>query len=272
MAIVSPLDDEDAPDSPKNLIASLSFAPSVQSDEKIRRLTPLVLKHPLFSRLTKDILREVILEFNLEEYKRGDVIFRKEDMNDSFYVIEKGFCCTEGTDPTESHSGAGSCFGDLSLIHPDAKKVTLVALCDVSVWSVDGAKVRFMMTSHQANQFHNLKNFVQQHVDRFGVTNHAELSFLLDGCTLVVLKRGEPVQGPDSLFIVMSGEIEVFSSAPDMLLAAKYTARRLDFLCFEGARAASMKATCISEHCELISIKIDILTSIPRLKELVLGC
>lgn len=185
------VDDDDGPDSPKNLLNHLSLVPSPAIPDKMKRLHMLLRNHPILSRLAPDCLNRVFNEFMLSEYNRGDIVFRKDDPDDRFYVVEKGFCIDPEHDNVNApKSGIGATFGDISLVHPGHKRHTVQAICELSMWSIEGSLFRFMVSSHSLLQFERLKGLVDHHAKHLALHLPRDVSYFVDFSSLIEVKQG----------------------------------------------------------------------------------
>ncbi len=92
---------------------------------------------PIFSTLSQefvDLLREKV---QLVRYSKGDVIFRQEDIADSFYLVRIGFVKVIEEHPDGelvlAYTGKGGYFGEMGLLGEGRRTATVVALDHVEV-------------------------------------------------------------------------------------------------------------------------------------------
>jgi len=278
MAVSVTVDDDDGPDSPKNLMQRLSLVnKAVQLEDKTRRLLQLLSKHPLISHLSSDCLKRILNEFVLTEYNRSDTIFRRDDFDDKFYVVDKGFCCVEGDGGYMTESGIGSCFGDLSLVQPSPKRVTLVALCPVAMWSIDGGLFRFLISAHQLQQYDMIKSFVRVHSRDLHLHLPSDISYVVDASTLAEFKLGDEVTSPtapslsqhETVFFVKEGEVElvtISSVDPPIRRTIRAVAVFGDLVCAPDFMPGYYTARCVSDSCVIIATKNIIFQRLPYLR------
>lgn len=93
----------------------------------------LLRKVPLFAGLHPDVLDGLAAQLRRRTFKRGTMIFHKDQAGDALYVIEAGrvriFLPTEsGTELTVEVSGAGDVFGELSLLDGRPRSASAEAL------------------------------------------------------------------------------------------------------------------------------------------------
>lgn len=100
---------------------------------------------PLFSRLSREDLEALAAEAHERRYRRGEVIFHKDDPGDQFHVITAGkvrivLFSPEGEEVTLAILGPGELFGELTLLDGGPRSATAVASeeCHTLVIERDG--------------------------------------------------------------------------------------------------------------------------------------
>lgn len=93
----------------------------------------LLRRVPLFAGFSPDALDGLAAQMRRRTFKRGTMIFHKDQAGDALYVIESGrvriFLPTEsGTELTVEVSGAGDVFGELSLLDGRPRSASAEAL------------------------------------------------------------------------------------------------------------------------------------------------
>jgi CRP-like cAMP-binding protein len=96
---------------------------------------------PLFAGLRPDALNGLAAQMRRRTFKRGTMIFHKDQAGDALYVIESGrvriFLPTEsGTELTVEVSGAGDVFGELSLLDGRPRSASAESLEDTTAFTL----------------------------------------------------------------------------------------------------------------------------------------
>jgi len=272
MAIVTTPDEDDGPDSPKHMFAQMSLdGPGIQAEEKIHRLSDLLRKHAICGSWAPDLCRKIYAEFKLEEYKRGASVFNGPNSDDTFYVVEKGFCGIEGAGPA---AGPGCTFGDLCLVQVGPKKQSIItALCDLTIWSVDGGMVRLMIMQHQTARFQTVKNFFLQHAHVLGLATSEDMRLVTETSSAITLGLGQGLQVTDSIYIVRDGDVEETKwFSPQTLIPSVRRKKALDVIGVEAMRGVeNLKVVCLSESCTLLSVRFSTIEQIPAFKQALLA-
>ncbi|GMH33824.1 hypothetical protein BSKO_01658 [Bryopsis sp. KO-2023] len=175
-----------------------------------------------------EVLKKVPILFNLGEhqlwklaqhmehaqFRAGDLVLRKYDEGDTFFIIEEGLFSVFDENRTElARVGKGSCFGELALLRREKRAANVSALTDSKC-----------LTLHRDAFDAMLGSLLQiQHVWRFEALRRvpilaqltaAQRSTLCAAFTQDSYKAGEPIvkQGEegDRFYIVESGVVGVF--------------------------------------------------------------
>ncbi|HEY6103344.1 MAG TPA: Crp/Fnr family transcriptional regulator [bacterium] len=96
---------------------------------------------PLFAGLRPDALNGLAAQMRRRVFKRGTMIFHKDQAGDALYVIESGrvriFLPAEsGTELTVEVSGGGDVFGELSLLDGRPRSASAEALEDTTAFTL----------------------------------------------------------------------------------------------------------------------------------------
>lgn len=112
-----------------------SVSISVERAVEIMRLLGAM---PLFKDLTPTQMRKLALSFTSKKFPDGEAIIRQGDPGDAFYVIEKGKCSVQITDPDGNQKevaklGKGEYFGEMALLSNAPRSATIKALAETEL-------------------------------------------------------------------------------------------------------------------------------------------
>lgn len=98
----------------------------------------LLQRVPLLAALTDADREALARSASRRRYRRGDIIFQKDDPGHSLFILARGSVriylpSTLGTDLTLAVLGAGQFFGDLSLLDGRPRSASAAALADTNV-------------------------------------------------------------------------------------------------------------------------------------------
>jgi len=67
-------------------------------------------------------------------YTKGDLVLKKGEPGDEFFIIEEGMFSIFDDNKTElARVGKGSCFGELALLKRDVRAANVIAMTDSKV-------------------------------------------------------------------------------------------------------------------------------------------
>lgn len=134
----------------------------------------LLRKAPLFAGLRPDALDGLAVQLRRRTFKRGTMIFHKDQAGDALYVIESGrvriFLPTEsGTELTVEVSGPGDVFGELSLLDGRPRSASAETLEDTTVFTMtrDEFKAHLTATPQLAIAIIELLSMRLRHVTEY---------------------------------------------------------------------------------------------------------
>ena len=112
----------------------------------------LLRKAPLFAGLHPDALDGLAAQLRRRTFKRGTMIFHKDQAGDALYVIESGrvriFLPTEsGTELTVEVSGPGDVFGELSLLDGRPRSASAETLEDTAAFTLTRDEFKAHLTA-----------------------------------------------------------------------------------------------------------------------------
>src|SRR5690606_15798724 len=101
---------------------------------------------PLFNKMPKTDLFQLVSELPIEEYKRGDYLFREGEHGDSLYVVRDGkveiiLAADTADEMLLRACGPGEYVGEMSLLMPEGTRTASVrAREDSIVWVMSREK------------------------------------------------------------------------------------------------------------------------------------
>jgi CRP/FNR family transcriptional regulator, cyclic AMP receptor protein len=100
--------------------------------------TDLLQRVPLLAALTDTDRQALARSASRRRYRRGDIIFQKDDPGHSLFIVARGSVriyvpSTQGADLTLAVMGPGQFFGDLSLLDGRPRSASAAALGDTHV-------------------------------------------------------------------------------------------------------------------------------------------
>jgi len=103
------------------------------------RLDPQIVKKiadrvAIFANLPHDVLLAALALGEVQPFRAGDVLFRENDLGQSFYVVIVGAVDIikgrGGQAVRVASLGVGECFGEMALVSDDARSATVTAQVD----------------------------------------------------------------------------------------------------------------------------------------------
>eukprot|EP00798_Chlamydomonas_sp_ICE-L_P007831 gene7831-1030_t len=148
---------------------------------------------PLLCNLSEPQLMQLAKEMQTAEYKKGQLVLRKGDPADNFYIIQSGqFSIFDDQNRELAWVGEGSCFGELALLQKKVRAANVMALENATVLTLSVDQFNLMLGN--LNQL--------QHVWRFEALRRVPLLISLDNEVLIkmagalepmVKKKGEAI-------------------------------------------------------------------------------
>ncbi|KXZ43473.1 hypothetical protein GPECTOR_89g493 [Gonium pectorale] len=194
-------------------LSSSSFQDLLGSQEEIWRFEHLK-EVPILSALSERQLWQLAHAMDTATFKQGDVVFRKGEAGDMFYIVHSGaFSVVDDAGKELARVAEGGCFGELALLRSDVRSATVVALSESSVLTL--SRDQF---THLLGNLATLRN-----VWRFEALKKVPLLSAIDAATRASLAGAlRPVsfqvgadvirQGDigDRFYIVERGELGVY--------------------------------------------------------------
>jgi len=101
-------------------------------------LLHLLENFPFFSNIERDDLEDVVKSFTLQKYRKNEIIIRRGDRGDNFYIVLSGkVSVLNETGITIADLGPGEVFGEMSLLSDENASATVQAAEKSEIMYVD---------------------------------------------------------------------------------------------------------------------------------------
>ena len=112
----------------------------------------LLQRVPLLASLTDGDRGSLAAALSRHRYRRGDIIFQKDDPGHALYIVERGSVriyvpSSQGSDLILAVMGAGDFFGDLSLLDGRPRSASAAATTETMLLALERADFIAMITS-----------------------------------------------------------------------------------------------------------------------------
>ncbi len=246
------------------------------------RISALLPKAPVLSDGTEEQIRELMLSSTFHRLSMGDIVFRKNDYSESFYLILEGSVdvfvrSDEGVEKRVATLRAGEFFGEMSLISGRRRSATVKAGSATRLWEISRkAMLKFIHTTPTAGKRINdafLIHAFQGYL--FHDLGHDLLSRLAAQARVlsfekgsVIIREGDP---GDAFYLLRSGMVKVSKMREGKETTLSYLSAGHYFgemaLVSEQARMATVSAI---DRVEVIQLLKDdflaFLAEVPDLK------
>jgi len=98
-------------------------------------------KVPFFSEISNKSLQLLCSNITLESFKKGEVIFEKNSIGNSMYVIFKGSVKIHDKTHIFNTLSKNDCFGEYALIDNEIRSATVTAIEDTDVYKIEGQNI-----------------------------------------------------------------------------------------------------------------------------------
>ena len=100
---------------------------------------------PLFSELTAECRRRLLLKLNEEKFADGEFLFRQGDEGDKLYIIQSGkvsvHCTVDGADSQIDLLSDGQYFGERALLKREPRMASTKAVGALTCFSLTKARL-----------------------------------------------------------------------------------------------------------------------------------
>ncbi|KAG2497546.1 hypothetical protein HYH03_004293 [Edaphochlamys debaryana] len=195
------------------VLSAESFRELLGSQEEIWRFEHLK-EVPILSACSERQLWQLARAMTSVAFKQGQVVFRKGEPGDCFYIVHSGaFTVFDDAGKELARVGEGGCFGELALLRAEARAATVMALSDATALSL--SREQFTRLLGNLATLRNVWRFeALRKVPLLASIEPSTRAQLAAALKPVSYKAGDDVikQGDigDKMYIVERGELGVF--------------------------------------------------------------
>ena len=182
----------------------------------------------VFRPLPADLLQKIAAGFVRRQIKACDYVFTAGAPADAYYIIQSG---TVSVETREGKSGrkkqlavlaAGDQFGEMAIVENGARSADVRAITDLSVYRMSASSFRRWIERvpgliERFRRRFELQVWMNQWCNR-PITS-VSLDTLLEAGTEENYPKGRLIvrenEQPDSIYVILSGSVEMFAKAPD---------------------------------------------------------
>ena len=224
---------------------------------------------PVFEHVNALQFREIILDSNVHVFKKGDLIFKKNDYTNSFYTIFQGDVEIEAAKDLKILSKQGSFFGEMSLLSGRRRSATVFAGDNCVVIETPRRTMNKLISSVDAVKRVLDQTFIVRTIQqKFAPENSIEeLMPVAENTVINQFRPGEVIfaegdQG-DTLHFIRSGSVTISSAqqGKDVIMSYVPANQAVGEMALLGdtARSATATATVKTETLSINRESFDIL-------------
>lgn len=132
------------------------------ADDSYAQLFENMRRMSIFRTLSDCSLREIVTRATCRAFARDEVVFRKDDIGNTFYIVKNGrFEVYRKGKLLKIYENSGS-FGELSLLYAAPRNCTIRAATDGTLWEIDRICFRTTLFLYRAKYdqvFSNIEHF-----------------------------------------------------------------------------------------------------------------
>lgn len=128
---------------------------------KDRILDLIVATTPIFYPLDADIRKELVKNFNLRKYSKGDFIIKEGESSDAMYIVKSGTVRVEKNGQKLATLGPSDFFGEIGLITGQKRTADIICETDVELMELKKGDVDVIITKYP-EVLNILKDFIHQ--------------------------------------------------------------------------------------------------------------
>ena len=224
---------------------------------------------PVFEHVNALQFREIILDSNVHVFKKGDLIFKKNDYTNSFYTIFQGDVEIEAAKDLKILSKQGSFFGEMSLLSGRRRSATVFAGDNCVVIETPRRTMNKLISSVDAVKRVLDQTFIVRTIQqKFAPENSIEeLMPVAENTVINQFRPGEVIfaEGDegDTLHFIRSGSVTISSAqqGKDVIMSYVPANQAVGEMALLGdtARSATATATVKTETLSINRESFDIL-------------
>ena len=224
---------------------------------------------PVFEHVNALQFREIILDSNVHVFKKGDLIFKKNDYTNSFYTIFQGDVEIEAAKDLRILSKQGSFFGEMSLLSGRRRSATVFAGDNCVVIETPRRTMNKLISSVDAVKRVLDQTFIVRTIQqKFAPENSIEeLMPVAENTVINQFRPGEVIfaEGDegDTLHFIRSGSVTISSAqqGKDVIMSYVPANQAVGEMALLGdtARSATATATVKTETLSINRESFDML-------------
>ena len=224
---------------------------------------------PVFKHVNALQFREIILDSNVHLFKKGDLIFQRNDYTNSFYTVYEGDVEIEAAKDLRILSKQGSFFGEMSLLSGRRRSATVFAGDNCIVIETPRRTMNKLISSVDAVKRVLDQTFIVRTIQqKFAPDNSIEeLMPVAENTVINEFKPGEVIfaEGDegDTLHFIRSGSVTISSSqqGKDVIMSYVPANQAVGEMALLGdtVRSATATATVKTETLSINRESFDIL-------------
>ncbi len=128
---------------------------------KERILDLIVATTPIFYPLDVDVRKELVKNFNLKKYRKGEFIIKEGESSDAMFIIKSGKVAVEKNGQSLAELGPSDFFGEIGLVTGQKRTADIIALTDVELMELKKSDVDVIISKYP-EVLEILKDFIHQ--------------------------------------------------------------------------------------------------------------
>lgn len=182
-----------------------------KSEETTNFLQDALQDNFVFEKIPQEQQDTLIKSMEPEDAAEGDVIIKKGDSGDYFYVLESGNVCVVYGGKADIYT-RGYSFGELALIYDVPRAVTCIAASACKLWKIGRQHFRSCMAVNATEEEAKL-SLTLRNVPLLSSLSGSQLKKAIDCFSLESFAKGETViqkgDTGDTFYIIQKGEVLV---------------------------------------------------------------
>lgn len=183
-----------------------------KTNEQILLLTIALKSCLLFKTLEESEVNQIIDVMSPLFVVAEQIIFSKDQIDDTFYVIESGEVATLSGDSIEHTYQSADCFGELALLYNVPRETTVQALTNCTLWTLNRQTFRIILLTKSHQKYKTYKSLLKS-FPVFKALTHDEQMMLIDALVSKIYAGGQWIykQGdePNGIYFIEEGTVSI---------------------------------------------------------------
>jgi len=165
-----------------------------------------------FSEVSKTSLKHLVQDAIEENYRKNEVVFNKNDLGDSMYVILSGRVKAHENNHTYGELKTGECFGEYALIDNEKRSASVTTLEPTKVLKIERQQFLKLMTSDSGFSQGILTEMIKRHRELDETQEHLATSKL--EIELASSKMSGLINGAMDAIIMFNSDFRIVLTNP----------------------------------------------------------